>query len=78
MVGPLNAAGWTLVRLGLAGEDCSGNSGNQAMELKIADPPKQKTGMAGSSSAMTVRIVACESLSLKTRRDEPPLGLDVI
>jgi hypothetical protein len=34
--------------------------------------------MAGSSPAMTIRIVACESLSLKTRRDESPAGLDVI
>jgi hypothetical protein len=34
--------------------------------------------MAGSSPATTIRIVACESLSLKTHRDEPRLGVDVI
>jgi hypothetical protein len=50
----------------------------RATALKIADPLKQKTWMPGSSLAMTIRIVACESLSLKTRRDEPPFGLDVI
>jgi hypothetical protein len=42
------------------------------------DQRKQKTWMAGSSPAMSIRIVACESLPLKTRRDEPPLGVDVI
>jgi hypothetical protein len=31
--------------------------------------------MAGSSPAMTIRVVACESFSLKTHRDEPPVGL---
>ena len=46
----------------------------RATELKIAGPRKQKTWMAGSSPAMTPRIVACESFLAKTHRDEPPLG----
>jgi hypothetical protein len=46
----------------------------RATELKIASPRKQKTWMAGSSPAMTPRVVACESFLVKTYRDEPSLG----
>jgi hypothetical protein len=58
-----------------AGEDCNGNSGNQATELKIADPPKQKTWVVGTSLAMSIRIVACESFSQRFVRREPSRGL---
>jgi hypothetical protein len=50
-------------------------------ELKNPGPKKQKTWMAGSSSAMTIRIVACESFPLKIHRDEPSLkfgGYDLV
>jgi hypothetical protein len=50
----------------------------RATALEIADPLRQRKSMAESGPVTTFRIAACESLSVKTRRDEPPLGVDVI